>query len=145
MSWKAHHTDNEYGEVDLNKALGKHMGVVGYAMAVFESDREQPVELRVGSENANKVWLNGKQLCEAEAYHANSAIDQYVGHGTLKKGKNVILGKVCQDEQTVDWAQNWVFQLRVCDCTGKAVLAEDRGPADPKPKKPEPADSADNR
>lgn len=143
VHWKPHHTDHEYGEVDLNKALGKHMGVAGYAMAVFESDREQPVELRIGSENANKVWLNGEKLCEAEAYHANSAIDQYTGRGVLKKGKNVILVKVCQDEQTVDWAQNWVFQLRVCDATGKAVHAQDRGPANPKPKKAEATISAD--
>jgi hypothetical protein len=93
------------------------------------------VEIRVGSENAIKVWLNGEKICEAEAYHANSAIDQYVGRGTLKEGKNLILVKVCQDEQTVDWAQNWVFQLRVCDASGKAVLAKDRGPANPQPKK----------
>jgi hypothetical protein len=135
VSWNPYHTDQEYGEVDLNKALGKHMGVAGYALATFESDREQPVEIRVGSENAIKVWLNGEKICEAEAYHANSAIDQYVGRGTLKEGKNLILVKVCQDEQTVDWAQNWVFQLRVCDASGKAVLAKDRGPANPQPKK----------
>lgn len=143
VNWKPHHTDHEYGEVDLNKALGKHMGVAGYATTVFESDREQPVELRIGSENANKVWLNGEKLEEAEVYHANSAIDQYTGRGVLKKGKNVILVKVCQDEQTVDWAQNWVFQLRVCDSTGKAVLASNRGPANPKPKKAEATTSAD--
>jgi hypothetical protein len=82
-------------------------------------------------------------LSEVEVYHANSAIDQYVGRGVLKKGKNVILVKVCQDEQTVDWAQNWVFQLRVCDASGKAILAADRGPANPKAKPAEPAtDSA---
>ncbi len=143
VSWKQHHTDHEYGEVDLNKALGKHMGVAGYALAVFESDHERPVELRIGSENANKVWLNGAKLSEAEAYHANSAIDQYVGRGTLKKGKNVILVKICQDEQTVDWAQNWVFQLRVCDSSGKAILAKDREPANPRPKKVEATAAAD--
>jgi hypothetical protein len=136
IAWKAHHTDDEYGTVDLNKAIGKHMGVAGYAVAVFQSDREQPIELRLGSENAHKIWLNGKLLEQAEVYHANSAIDQYAGRGMLKKGRNVILLKLCQDEQTVDWAQSWSFQLRVCDATGKAVLATDRGPANPKPKQP---------
>jgi hypothetical protein len=136
VAWKPHHTDDEYGTVDLNKAIAKHMGAVGYAVAVFQSDREQPVELRLGSENANKIWLNGKLLYETEVYHANSAIDQYVGRGTLKKGQNVIVLKICQDEQTVDWAQSWSFQLRVCDASGKAVLAADRGPANPKPKQP---------
>lgn len=143
VNWKPYHADHEYGEVDLNKGLGKHMGVAGYATTTFQSDREQPVELRIGSENAVKLWLNGEKLSEAEVYHANSAIDQYVGRGVLKKGKNVILVKVCQDEQTVDWAQNWVFQLRVCDASGKAILAADRGPANPKTKPAEAApDSA---
>ena len=136
VSWKPHHTDDPYGKVDLNTAIGKHMGCVGYAVAEFQSDRDQPVELRLGSENANKIWLNGKLLFEAEKYHANSAIDQYAGRGQLKAGRNVIVLKLCQDEQTVDWAQSWDFQLRVCDSSGKAVLAEDRGPANPKPKKP---------
>ncbi len=139
-SWQTHHTDGEYGEVDLNKALGKHMGVAGYAAAEFSSDDRQDVDIRIGSENAVKLWLNGKPLLAAEAYHANSAIDQYVGQGQLQPGRNVILLKVCQDEQTVDWAQSWAFQLRVCDASGKAVYSTDRGPAQPKPKKP----AADN-
>lgn len=142
VSWKDHHTDDAYGSVDLNKAIGKHMGVAGYAVAIFNSDKARPVELRLGSENANKIWLNGKLLFEAEKYHANSAIDQYVAHAQLKKGQNVILLKICQDEQTVEWAQNWVFQLRVCDSTGAAVLAADRPPANPNPKKPTPEPAA---
>ncbi len=138
-SWITHHTDDAYGSVDLNKALGKHMGVVGYAAAEFLSDDAQTVDIRIGSENAIKLWLNGKLLFAAEAYHANSAIDQYLGQGQLKPGRNVILVKVCQDEQTVDWAQSWAFQLRVCDASGQAVLSTDRPPADPKPKQPDPA------
>ena len=48
-------------------------------------------------------------------------MDQYVGVGTLKKGRNRILIKVCQDEQTASFAQSWGFQLRVCDSLGGAV------------------------
>jgi hypothetical protein len=40
----------------------------------------------------------------------------------------VILVKCLQNEQTEDWAQNWDFQLRVCDATGTAVLSMDRKP-----------------
>ena len=60
-------------------------------------------------------------------------MDQYAGAGELKQGKNVILLKICQNEQTEDWAQDWKFQLRVCDPTGRAVLATDRGaPREPR-------------
>jgi hypothetical protein len=130
-AWASHHTDDKLGKVDLNKAIGKHMGVAGYAAAVFLSDRARPIELRMGSTNAIKIWLNGKLLASAEAYHANSAIDQYIGRGELEKGKNVILLKICQNEMTVDWAQDWNFQLRVTDGSGKAVYSTDRPPAKP--------------
>ena len=41
-------------------------------------------------------------------------------------GTNVILLKICQNEQTESWAQDWEFQLRVCDGLGTAVLATNR-------------------
>lgn len=128
LGWTPHHTDDEYGAVDLNKAIGKHMGVAGYAVAEFHSDRRRPIELRLGSENAVKLWLNGKLLASSEAYHSNSALDQYIGRGELEPGRNLILVKVCQNEMTVDWAQSWAFQLRATDASGKAVLSTDRPP-----------------
>lgn len=127
LSWASAHTDDSYGNLDLNKAIGKHSGVVGYAVAEFQSDAARQCELRLGSQNAIKVWLNGKLLTSVEVYHANGTMDQYVGRGELKKGRNEILLKVCQNEQTEDWAQDWHFQLRVCDTSGKAILASDRG------------------
>jgi len=127
VGWSAHHTDDEYGQVDLNKGIGKHMGAVAYAAVEFNAPRTQAIELRMGSECAIKIWLNGKLLASSENYHANGTMDQYVGAGELKQGRNMILLKICQNEQTEEWAQEWKFQLRVCDPTGGAVLAIDRG------------------
>lgn len=135
LTWKPHRTDHEYGIVDLNKAIGKHMGVAGYAAAVFHSERGGPIEIRVGSENAVKIFLNGELLASSEAYHANEAIDQYAGSGELRPGRNLILIKVCQNEMTVEWAQDWKFQLRACDASGKAVLSTDRPKPNPPAKK----------
>ena len=129
LRWKPEHTDDPYGQVDLNKALGKVKGAVAYAAAEFQSDQAGPVELRLGTEAANKIWLNGKLLSTANVYHANGTMDQYTGRGELKPGKNVILLKICQNEQTEEWAQDWKFQLRVCDASGKAILSTDRPPA----------------
>ncbi len=53
-------------------------------------------------------------------------MDQYIGQGELKAGRNVILLKICQNEQTEDWAQDWKFQFRVCDSLGKAIHSTDR-------------------
>jgi hypothetical protein len=125
LPWEAYRTEDEYGLVDLNRALGKQMGAVAYAAAEFTSDREQPIELRLGCINACKMWLNGELLLAREVYHTGMEIDQYVGKGTLRRGRNLILVKVCQNEQTEDWAQNWQFQLRVCDSRGTAVLSRE--------------------
>ncbi len=126
VGWVTHHTDNEFGFVDVNQALGKHKGAASYAVAEFLSDRAGPVEIRLGTENANKIWLNDKLLASTDVYHNNIAMDQYVGRGELRSGRNVILLKICQNEQTEDWAQDWKFQCRVCDTSGKAILSTDR-------------------
>lgn len=126
VAWTSFVTSDQYGHVDLNKALSKHMGATVYAYAEFVSDREQPVELRLGCVNANKLWLNGQLVGQAEVYHAAYNLDQYISRGVVKPGRNTILIKVCQNEQTENWAQDWKFQFRVCDATGTAILSQDR-------------------
>jgi hypothetical protein len=126
VRWQDHATADPHGVVDLNKACGKHKAAVAYAAAELMADEARPVELRVGCINACKVWLNGELLIEREVYHTAMDIDQYVGKGKLVPGRNLILVKVCQNDQKEEWAQNWQFQLRVCDRLGGAVLSSDR-------------------
>ena len=101
--------------------LGKHKGTVAYAYAVALSPAERPVQIRAGSANALKLFLNGKEVFAREEYHHGMEMDQYVGTGTLKAGRNDLLVKVCQNEQSEPWAQNWMFQVRLCDAVGAAV------------------------
>ncbi len=132
LHWIEHTTADPYGQVDFNKAIGKHMNVVGYAYAVVESAAERPVEIRATSNNAVKIFLNGREVFFREEYHHGTRMDQHVGKGKLKAGRNGILIKVCQDNQTPDWAQTWGFQLRVCDALGGAVpmkLVAEKSPA----------------
>lgn len=126
IRWVEYATQDQYGIVDLNKALEHFKGAVSYAAAEFQNEKEQNVELRLGTPNAWKVWLNGKLLFARDEYHRGTALDQYRMRGTLQPGKNLILVKVCQNEQTEDWAQRWQIQLRVCDAAGTAILSKDR-------------------
>jgi hypothetical protein len=121
VRWIEHQTAQLYGLVDLNKALGKQMGVTAYGFAIVDSPKKQAVQIRAGSNNAVKLFLNGKEIYFREEYHHGMQMDQHVGTGTLKAGRNEILIKVCQNEQTDDWAQTWSFQLRVCDDIGGKV------------------------
>lgn len=126
VAWKETTSTDELGIVDLTKVLDKHKGAIAYASAEFIAEKDQAVDLRLGCINANKIWLNGEELTANHVYHAGQEIDQYLAKGKMKKGKNAILLKVCQNEQTEMWAQGWQFQLRVCDTIGTAVLSQDR-------------------
>jgi hypothetical protein len=121
VAWVPSETKGGQGMADLNAALGKFKGAVAYAYAVVDSPKEQPVDVRVGCITSLKIWLNGKQIFAHDEYHHGMRMDQYVARATLKKGKNEILVKVCQNEQKDAWAQVWQLQLRLCDRVGSAV------------------------
>ena len=118
VKWIDATTSDKYAQFDLNKLLGKHKDAAAYALAVVVADKETPVEVRVTSITAVRIVLNGKELYAREEYHHGAPFDASVGKGTLKKGENVLVLKVCQNNQTESWAQNWFFQMRVCDETG---------------------------
>jgi hypothetical protein len=119
--WQPFTTTDPFGQVDLNKAIGKEKGTIAYGYSILAAPGERPVEVRVGSITAVKVFLNGKEVLAHDEYHHGMEMDQYIGRGILKKGRNELLLKVGQNEQTETWAQNWVFQVRLCDAGGLAV------------------------
>ncbi|NUQ61710.1 MAG: hypothetical protein HUU20_04425 [Pirellulales bacterium] len=126
VRWVEFAAEDDFGKIDFFKPFGQHREVAGYAVTEFIADRRREVEFRMSSFNATKLWLNGKLVDQYPVYHSGSQPDQYVNRVLLEPGRNVILVKVCQNEQTQDWAQRWDFQLRVCDEIGGAVLSADR-------------------
>jgi hypothetical protein len=124
VKWIDHTTTDELGKVDLNTVLAEEKAVIAYATYEFRVAKQQTIDLRMNTANAAKVWLNGKLVHEHAFYHDGLAFDQYVMHCSLRPGKNVILLKVCQNEQTEPWAKLWDFQLRICDKNGMAVPVE---------------------
>ena len=121
VKWAPYSSTEPYGVVDLNKAIGKHKDAAAYAFTTIETDKPMPIELRFGCIAAVKIFLNGKEVYAREEYHHGQRFDQYFASGTLKAGRNELLVKVCQNNQTENWAQEWKFQLRVCDFTGGAL------------------------
>lgn len=121
VGWKEHVASEKLGLVDFNKILGDLHGTTAFAYTVVDSPREQTVDIRAGSNNALKIFLNGKEVFGRDEYHHGMRMDQHSTRATLKAGKNEILVKVCQNEQTDAWAQQWSFQLRLCDALGAAV------------------------
>ncbi|HYF37841.1 MAG TPA: hypothetical protein VD994_21240 [Prosthecobacter sp.] len=121
--WVPFTSKDDYGMVDFNKPFTMLKEVTGYAYTEFDSESDRNAELRLGCKNGWKIWLNGEFVFGRDEYHRGAKLDQYKLPVKLKKGKNTILVKCCQNEQKENWTVEWQFQLRVCDATGTAILA----------------------
>jgi hypothetical protein len=121
VGWRPLETTQDDGAVDLNAPFENSKGAIVYAMADFRCASELECEVRIGSPNACKVWVNGQSAISREVYHAGTQIDQYTAPVKLKAGSNWVLVKICQNEQTESWAQDWKFQLRFTDASGAAI------------------------
>ena len=127
VRWIDYTSEDEYGLVDLNAGIAEEKGVVAYALHEFVSHKEQEVELRVGTKNAWKLWVNGELAYTRDEYHHGTKLDHYRARSRLKKGRNQILLKVCQNDLIANWTKVWRFQIRVCDSAGTAILSQIRG------------------
>ena len=121
VAWGDISTKDDFGIIDIARSIAPHKGAVMYLTTNFQADRNRDVELRFGTPNAWKVWVNGKLLFGRDEYHRGMAIDQYAVPVRVKTGQNVILLKLCQNEQKDSWAQRYQIQMRVCDSSGIAV------------------------
>ena len=122
VTWVKKESDERHAVMDLNKLIARHQGAVAYAYHEFKTDHAQLVEIRLGTPNGWKLWVNGKLVFAHEEYHLLTQMDQYRTPVSLQAGTNRMLLKICQNEQTEEWAQDWEFQVRVCDASGTAVL-----------------------
>lgn len=121
VKWKDAKVTDELGMVDFNKEYGMLKEVTAYAATTFVSDVEGPAQLRLGTRDGWKVWLNGEFIFGRDEYHRGGRIDQYKMPVILKKGPNVLLVKCCQNEETETWTTDWRFQIRFSDENGKAI------------------------
>ena len=126
VKWSDFSTADSFGMVDVNLEFGELKQVVAYAHTIYESEDANLVQFRLGCKNAWKVWLNGELLFQRDEYHRGMRLDQYRLKAKLKQGRNVIMLKLCQNEQMENWTKEWQFQLRVCDSTGTAILSTTR-------------------
>ena len=121
LAWQSLATDDDFGVVDIAKSLENYKGSVMYLVATFHADRLGDAEIRLGTQNAWKLWLNGEFLFGHEEYHRGMIMDQHRLPIHLKAGGNRILLKLLQDEQLDEFSQSYGFQLRITDETGTAL------------------------
>ncbi len=111
IGWKQF-TDGAFnGYIDLGRNLNWK---VSYALATVTSPDEREVQLRFGSDDQAKVWLNGKEVYANPQYRW-AVIDDNIIPVTLNAGKNTVLVKVCNEEL------GWGFYVRITDVDGKPL------------------------
>ena len=88
------------GRLDFRKVLKPTDNAVGYAYAVVHAPRELQVELRFGSDDGGKVWLNGEEVVNRKV-NRGLGIDADRATVTLHEGDNSLLVKV--DQGGGDW------------------------------------------
>jgi tetratricopeptide (TPR) repeat protein len=94
------------GKVDLVKLFEPNQWAIAYAYTVVNSPEEKEVELRIGSDDDIKVWLNGEEVLSRNVARA-AVLDQDVVKVRLKAGENHILLKVCNR------FGEWAFYFRI--------------------------------
>jgi len=94
--------------VDLVKALGPEKFATAYAWARVHMTEEKRVLLGIGSDDAVKVWLNGK-LVHRNLISRGVAADNDRVPVTFKKGKNQLVLKI------LNTGGPWGFACRLLD------------------------------
>jgi hypothetical protein len=96
------------GFVDLAALLGRIDWAVAYAATSVHSPEARKMELRVGSDDDVKVWLNGELVLSRSTDRA-AIPDQDIVSVTLRKGENQLLLKTCNR------LYSWGFYARIVD------------------------------
>lgn len=112
LVWKEHHGHGSF--LDFNAFLGQEtVYSVAYAVCYVVSDRERKdLQLRIGSDDQAKVYLNGKAVYTSHEVRF-AAVDEGTAKGiTLQQGTNVLVFKV------VNEGAEWAGCIRFVDSDG---------------------------
>jgi hypothetical protein len=107
-------TDIIFGDVPHLKIESNQEKILVYCACWLDSDADKDVEVRVGSDDGYKLWINHQLISEQHVYRAME-MDQETHKVKLNKGKNLLLIKVDQD------TGEYQFMLRVVGADGKAA------------------------
>lgn len=114
QQYKSTYTEISFFAVDFLGLDYNQEDVLTYSACWLEADADKNVEIRIGSDDGYKLWLNHK-LVGTEHVYRGAEMDQEIYPVKLNKGMNLILLKVDQD-----WGE-YEFMLRIVDSKGKKV------------------------
>jgi len=114
VKWRKHDDGTADALLDFTKtAYPKENGVV-YALTHFYAPDERAVQLRLGSDDGVKVWLNGALIWSNDVIRNVKADDDIVPVN-LKSGRNQLLVKITQI------SDGWGLMFRMTAAEGKPL------------------------
>ncbi len=111
VAWRKNPAEGIFGQVDLDSLFNPCDQCLAYALTFITVDHDTDAALRLGSDEAVKVFLNGRQVLSVNARRLRH-FDQDVVGIRLNAGKNVLMLKVC------DRKGPWSFLARLTDPSG---------------------------
>jgi len=113
INWRSADDGSHDGYVDLQSIFGYRYWTVGYGLVYAFSPEERKVQIRVGTDEAFKLWLND-ELISQRYYHRGAMIDRDIVTVVLHPGYNKILLKVTNSDL------EWGYYFRITDESGNA-------------------------
>jgi tetratricopeptide (TPR) repeat protein len=114
ITWRTLPVPAPGGVVPLDHVLDPGEKVAGYALSFVRVSADTPCVIRGGYNEAHKVWVDGELVGSRRTY-SGRAFDQYAYACTLRRGWNVLLVKLCNQES------GWNFTLRLTNGEGRPL------------------------
>lgn len=96
IKWKSYTTRAERGMIDLNQLVRPGDHVNTFLLAEFTSAADRDVEVLIGSDDFDVVWLNGQKIDE-DTNNSGWNYDERRVKAHVKAGKNTVLARVGND------------------------------------------------
>ena len=114
VQWRQAQDSTFEGYIDLKELLEPDTWTVAYGLLSFDCPSARRAQLRVGTDDAVRVWLNGTEVWKRNI-RRSAVTDTDIIQVELEEGTNSVLIKVCQT------ISQWGFFFRITDPQGKAI------------------------
>ncbi|MBN2326179.1 MAG: PQQ-binding-like beta-propeller repeat protein [Candidatus Omnitrophica bacterium] len=110
--WRPFRTHIDHGAVALDRIYGECPNTAIYAYTEFYCPESKPLQLKIGTNDGYRCWLNGKEESTFDGGRGYAADDDTVDV-IAKEGVNRLLLKVTQH------GNDWTYSVRITDRNGK--------------------------
>jgi hypothetical protein len=111
IKWMEFKQQETIATVDFKKLYTPNEFVCAYALCYVTSPTKREVQIRLGTNDSAKLWLDGKLIYDY-ASEGTAILDRDIIQTTLPKGTTPILLKICNGEM------DWGFVFRMTDTEG---------------------------